>query len=532
MPVSPGMRRRVLHILFVLDTWGLIGGTERHAAVVVPALLARGHRVTVLCRADRAPTSRASVWRAQRSRACTSALARRELRGTLRALAPDVVFHSALRNVDAAEGGRGPVVRYVHDHTVFCGLNKYRQDGGRDPMGGVPGLISCARAAFASPASFAGGARGRRPAARQVPRARVAQGARTVLTNSPLCAASSAGRLPPGARPSCTTHALEHARSAPGPAARGDRALSPPRTPAALHPGAADVARQGRRLPDHGPRAPPAPFRAVVAGSGPAEGWLRERRAPRDSASGCTGLARLGRHEALYARADAIVCPSVWDEPFGLVGIEATRKPVVAFRVGGIPVVPDGETGFLVERKDSDDGRRPGAPARGWRAARASRRARERACRQRFPANARRRARVRARRGGGRFFPQVLSRPAVARAETLARRSLARQLGGARLRHLAQLHQRRRATPGPRAGPRGRRPLPSDSRPPGGGAGARIVQVLQRRARGSSITARTKSGPMRRPIVPRWWCSTTEAGWYRTRLPRRHCDQHQSTSSQ
>jgi hypothetical protein len=42
-----------MHVLFVSDTWGLIGGTERYAAVVVPELEARGHRVTVLCREDR-----------------------------------------------------------------------------------------------------------------------------------------------------------------------------------------------------------------------------------------------------------------------------------------------------------------------------------------------------------------------------------------------------------------------------------------------------------------------------------------------
>ncbi len=47
--------------------------------------------------------------------------------------------------------------------------------------------------------------------------------------------------------------------------------------------------------------------------------------------------------------------PSRWDEPFGLVTIEAgaCRKPIVATRVGGIPeIVEDGVNGFLVERDD------------------------------------------------------------------------------------------------------------------------------------------------------------------------------------
>jgi glycosyltransferase involved in cell wall biosynthesis len=46
-----------------------------------------------------------------------------------------------------------------------------------------------------------------------------------------------------------------------------------------------------------------------------------------------------------------LVAPSVWDEPFGLVLIEAMarRKAVVASRVGALPeIVRDGETGLLV----------------------------------------------------------------------------------------------------------------------------------------------------------------------------------------
>ncbi len=57
----------------------------------------------------------------------------------------------------------------------------------------------------------------------------------------------------------------------------------------------------------------------------------------------------------LYTRARVIAVPSVWPEPFGLVGPEAMSYgvPVVAFRVGGIPEwLRDGETGFLVEPKD------------------------------------------------------------------------------------------------------------------------------------------------------------------------------------
>jgi glycosyltransferase involved in cell wall biosynthesis len=59
--------------------------------------------------------------------------------------------------------------------------------------------------------------------------------------------------------------------------------------------------------------------------------------------------------ENVYHTADIVVVPSRWQEPLGLINLEAgaCRKPVVATRVGGIPeVVKDGMNGFLVEPGD------------------------------------------------------------------------------------------------------------------------------------------------------------------------------------
>lgn len=55
----------------------------------------------------------------------------------------------------------------------------------------------------------------------------------------------------------------------------------------------------------------------------------------------------------LYAEADLCVVPSVWDEPWGLVALEAmaAERPVCASRAGGLAeIVVDGETGLLFER--------------------------------------------------------------------------------------------------------------------------------------------------------------------------------------
>jgi glycosyltransferase involved in cell wall biosynthesis len=59
--------------------------------------------------------------------------------------------------------------------------------------------------------------------------------------------------------------------------------------------------------------------------------------------------------EAYYRQASVVVLPSVWPEPFGIVGIEAMAhgKPVVASAIGGISDwLIDGKTGFLVEPSD------------------------------------------------------------------------------------------------------------------------------------------------------------------------------------
>jgi glycosyltransferase involved in cell wall biosynthesis len=61
--------------------------------------------------------------------------------------------------------------------------------------------------------------------------------------------------------------------------------------------------------------------------------------------------------ENVYHTADIVVVPSRWQEPLGLINLEAgaCRKPVVATKVGGIPeVIEEGVNGYLVEPGDVD----------------------------------------------------------------------------------------------------------------------------------------------------------------------------------
>lgn len=60
---------------------------------------------------------------------------------------------------------------------------------------------------------------------------------------------------------------------------------------------------------------------------------------------------------SVYWAADVFVCPSVYQEPFGMVNVEAAAAglPVVASAAGGIPeALADGETGYLVPPGDAE----------------------------------------------------------------------------------------------------------------------------------------------------------------------------------
>ncbi len=361
-----------MHILFTLDTWGLIGGTERYAAVVVPALLERGHRVTVLCREDLregmadVPVIEVSELGAEG----LSKEASRELARRVREAAPDVVYVSTLRNMaaNALLVDLAPLVRFVHDHTLFCpGLNKYREDGEtcRDPMG----LVCLQRYWLGS------GCVCFKPAGHKerflTPLKELYRKHREIalVQRSSLCLTNSeymrGELLKVGFSPDRTSVLYLFTRSntphqpAGTLAADVEGFLAETQGPLLFTPARLTLPDKGVDFLLTALARVRSPFRAIVSGSGPAETWLREKAIEEGLAERVffTGWIDSAGIEALYARADIVICPSVWDEPFGLVGLEAMAhaKPVVAFDVGGIPEwLTHGETGLLVPRKDVD----------------------------------------------------------------------------------------------------------------------------------------------------------------------------------
>jgi glycosyltransferase involved in cell wall biosynthesis len=134
----------------------------------------------------------------------------------------------------------------------------------------------------------------------------------------------------------------------------GVQPAPPPAQPTVLflarlipHKGADQVIRAFALVPD--------PARLVVAGTGPELPKLRELAQRLDLGRRVRFLEEEGTGRKLYPSASLVVVPSLWPEPFGLVGPEAMAqgRPVVAYRVGGIPEwLPEGEVGYLVEPGD------------------------------------------------------------------------------------------------------------------------------------------------------------------------------------
>ncbi|MBZ5608740.1 MAG: glycosyltransferase [Acidobacteriia bacterium] len=81
------------------------------------------------------------------------------------------------------------------------------------------------------------------------------------------------------------------------------------------------------------------PLRLTIAGDGPGRTWLQELAARLSVPAHFSGwLQPDAKYEAMR-QADLLAVPSLWPEPFGLVGIEAGSMglPAVGFAVGGIP---------------------------------------------------------------------------------------------------------------------------------------------------------------------------------------------------
>jgi glycosyltransferase involved in cell wall biosynthesis len=97
----------------------------------------------------------------------------------------------------------------------------------------------------------------------------------------------------------------------------------------------------------------------VIAGDGPEMAALQSKaaRLGLDNVTFTGFVARAAQHD-LWAGAAFSVVPSRWQEPFGMVVLEAwaQARPVVTHRIGALPeLITHGVNGFLADPSDSHD---------------------------------------------------------------------------------------------------------------------------------------------------------------------------------
>jgi glycosyltransferase involved in cell wall biosynthesis len=363
-----------MRILIGIDTFGLIGGSERYAIGVSRELAAHGHQVGVLCGATEEASTKElpiAVHPTYSAERATPA----ELDGLIRAVqdfAPEVLYllsargRASVRRLTSLTN-RMAVIRYVQDHTLFCpGLNKMHVEGSvcTEPFGSTclkhyffeKGCTAFRREVHRSPLDALGGMWKWKKDLDLARRASALFVASRYMRDELLKVGMDPARveLVPYFTRSCTEAAP---MSAPDTVTQAF--VEGTRDPVIFAPARLALPDKGVDYLITALGKLRSPFRAVVAGSGPAEPWLREKARAEGLGEKLhfAGWQNAPCIEWLYAHSTIVAFPSIWDEPFGLVGIEAMAhsKPVVAFSVGGVPdwLTPE-VTGFLHPRRDVD----------------------------------------------------------------------------------------------------------------------------------------------------------------------------------
>lgn len=274
----------------------------------------------------------------------------RELSAALRAGKPDVVHvHNTIPLLSdavlyACRDAGVPVVATLHNYRLGCLSGDFYRAGSvcRDCAGGapLPGVLhGCYRGSRAASVPLALAIGAHRPAWR------------TLVSAYAFISAAQRDllawlRLPPERQ--FVRHNM---------IPRRDR-LAVPRTPTVLYAGRLAEAKGLRLLMEGwdrylaGPGAPA--LRLVIAGTGPLDREVAGWASSRPSVT-MAGLVSREHCSELMAAARAVVIPSVWEEAFGLVAVEAMAAGTapIATRRGALPeLVTAGVDGVLFGADD------------------------------------------------------------------------------------------------------------------------------------------------------------------------------------
>jgi glycosyltransferase involved in cell wall biosynthesis len=131
----------------------------------------------------------------------------------------------------------------------------------------------------------------------------------------------------------------------------------PPQEGYALFLGRLSPEKGVANLLDAWPKVKSEGARLVIAGTGPEEERLR-RRITKNKLSSVElrGFVEPDQHETLWANAKFLIVPSIWDEPFPLVVLEAFAhaRPLIVSNYGSLPETV-ADSGFAVNPHNAEE---------------------------------------------------------------------------------------------------------------------------------------------------------------------------------
>lgn len=322
------------------------GGTGAHAMAAVACLRARGVDVDVVVgdeSGEASSTGRHII--PGLGAKPTSAGTRSRLAELLDRTGPDLVHVQQLPDGELIQliAARSPVVFNVHNHVICTsGWKYFRQPGDECGRAHGPGCLAnlAARGCAHSidPRSLPGKYR------RTSAMVRGLREANAVVAHSQFVIEELRG------------NGVDRTAVVP-------LFVEPPTVAPAESPADGPVLFAGRVTPAKGIEVflravARAGARAEVCGDGWGEPHARRLASTLGIAARVSFRGWLPREDLseAYQRSRLVVVPSLWPEPFGLVGIEAMAhgRPVIGTATGGIPEwLADGETGLLVPPGDA-----------------------------------------------------------------------------------------------------------------------------------------------------------------------------------
>jgi glycosyltransferase involved in cell wall biosynthesis len=341
-----------MRILIANDALVGSGGVESYLAALMPALSGRGHEVALL----HANTRRESGATRLDAAALVASVADDTLEGAfdrVRAWRPDVCFSHNMRPLDVEERllAEWPVVKMMHGYSGTCvsGLKAHA----------FPATVPCAREfGAACLALYLPRHCGQYRPLLMVEQFRRQSRQRSLLARYAAVVTASRHMADEYVR-----HGLARGRVVTAPlfptegTTASARELPP--IPAVLFAGRMTSIKGGDVLV----RAVAAasaqmagPVSLIMAGDGPERSALEAlaRRLGVDATF--TGWVAAGARTSLFRAASLVAVPSLWPEPFGLVGLDAGVHgvPAIAFDVGGIREWLRGDVnGLLVRERGS-----------------------------------------------------------------------------------------------------------------------------------------------------------------------------------